>query len=230
MSVFATVSLLIIGAYLIGGIPFGLLAGRLRGIDIRTVGSRNIGATNVGRTLGRPYGIAVFALDVLKGLAATLVAGQILVGLAAAADLSEPTRYLFWLAVGMAAVLGHNYPVYLGFRGGKGVSTSLGVALGVYPELTFTALVAFAVWILVVAVSRYVSLGSIVAGVSFPVIFVVLSARRGQSVLTDAWPLLAFSLLLALLVLIRHRANLGRLAAGTESKVGRGKDRPPSGD
>ena len=224
MSVAATVTLLVLGAYLIGGIPFGLLAGFLRGVDVRQAGSRNIGATNVSRLLGRPFGVTVFSLDVAKGLVPMLVAGQVLAGTAARADLSDPTRYLCWLAVGAAAVLGHNYSVYLRFRGGKGVSTSLGVALGIYPWLTYPALAAFAVWVLVVVVSRYVSLGSMSAGVAFPIAFVAISRYRGQEVVADLWPLLAFSVLLAVMVLVRHRANLGRLLAGTESKIGRPKD------
>ena len=230
MSPTGIVVVLVVAAYLMGAIPFGLLVGRMRGVDVRTVGSRNIGATNVGRVLGRRYGALVFLLDVLKGLVPTLVAGRVLAGLWAGTDLSQPGRYLCWLGMGAACVVGHNYPVYLRFRGGKGVSTSLGVALGIYPALTLPALVAFGVWVIVVAFSRYVSLGSIVAGVAFPVAFVVVALYRQGSVLSDSWPLLVFSLLLGALVLVRHRANLGRLLAGTESKIGRRRpDPPPTG-
>jgi len=230
MSPTVLVVLLMVGGYLIGGIPFGLLAGRMRGIDVRTTGSKNIGATNVGRLLGRWYGVLVFVLDVLKGLVPTLAAGCVLIGLSGRANLSEPGRYLCWLGVGAACVVGHNYPVYIRFRGGKGVSTSLGVALGIYPELTYPALLAFGVWLIVVAASRYVSLGSVVAGIAFPVAFAVLSSYRQQSVFSDSWPLLAFSLLLCVLVLLRHRSNLGRLLAGTESKIGRRREDPPAAE
>ncbi|HUU84585.1 MAG TPA: glycerol-3-phosphate 1-O-acyltransferase PlsY [Phycisphaerae bacterium] len=221
MSATATLVLLIVGAYLMGGIPFGLLVGWVKGIDVRTAGSRNIGATNVSRLLGRPYGVLVFALDVLKGLVPTVIAGSVLIGLGGREGPPEAVRYLCWLAIGIACVLGHNYPVYLGFRGGKGVSTSLGVTLGVYPDLTIPGLAAFGIWVIVVATSRYISVGSVAAGVAFPILFLVIARYRGRSVIDECWPLLAFSVLLGVLVVVRHRANLGRLLAGTESKIGR---------
>jgi len=225
-----TVALLAAAAYLVGAIPFGLLVGRWRGIDVRTVGSRNIGATNVGRQLGRPCGILVFVLDVLKGLVPTAVAGWVLIGLAQEANLADPVRYLCWLGTGAASVVGHNYPIYIGFRGGKGVSTSLGVALGVYPMLTIPALIAFGVWAVVVAVSRYVSLGSMAAGVAFPIAFLAVSSRRQPAGLSESWPLLVFAVLIGLLVLLRHRSNLRRLIAGTETRIGRPRDQTSMAD
>ena len=227
MSAITTVALLIVGAYLVGAIPFGLLIGRMRGIDVRTAGSKNIGATNVGRLLGRKFGLLVFVLDVLKGLIPTAIAGWVLLGLGGRAGPPEPVRYLCWLTIGAACVVGHNFPVYLGFAGGKGVSTSLGVTLGIYPDLTYPAVTAFLIWAIVVGVSRYISLGSIIAGIAFPILFVAVTRYRGRGVMRECWPLLVFSLLLALLVLIRHRANLGRLLAGTESKIGRPGSEPP---
>lgn len=226
MSATAIVALLMLGAYLIGAIPFGLVVGWARGIDVRNAGSRNIGATNVSRLLGRKYGLLVFALDVLKGLIPTAVAGWVLIGLGGRVGPPEPVRYLCWLTIGAACVLGHNYPVYLGFAGGKGVSTSLGVTLGIYPDLTYPAIAAFVIWAIVVGASRYISAGSITAGIAFPILFVVVSRYRGGDVIGESWPLLAFSLLLALLVLVRHRVNLGRLLAGTESKIGRPATEP----
>jgi glycerol-3-phosphate acyltransferase PlsY len=215
--------LLITGAYLIGAIPFGLLIGLTQGIDVRTAGSRNIGASNVGRLLGRRFGVLVFVLDVLKGLVPTALAGWALVELGGQAGPPEQLRYLCWLTIGVVCILGHNYPIYLAFNGGKGVATSLGVALGVYPHLTIPALAAFVIWAVVVAVSRYISLGSIAAGIAFPILFLAAASYRGLSVTADGWPLLVFSLLMSLLVVVRHLGNIRRLAAGTEPKLGGGQ-------
>lgn len=220
MNAWLIVPMLVTAAYLIGGIPFGVVVGRMCGVDVRKQGSGNIGATNVGRVLGRKLGGLVFALDVLKGLLPTLAAGTILAGAAAAEHWSDASRYLCWLAVGVASVIGHNYPVYLRFRGGKGVATSLGATLGVYPDLTYPALIALGVWVVVVAISRYVSLGSICAGIALPLSFAGLSAYRGRSVLSEGWPLLLFALLVATMVIVRHRSNVRRLLAGTEPKMG----------
>ncbi len=219
------VPLLTVAAYLVGSVPFGLLIGWWRGVDIRTRGSGNIGATNVGRVLGRPFGIAVFVADMTKGLVPTLAAGWVLRRHWPGWDLPESTRYLCWLGVGAGCVLGHNYPLYLRFRGGKGVSTSLGVTLGVYPDLTWAALAAFGVWVAVVGVSRYVSLGSVCAAIALPLSFVGLSLCRGRDMLAQGWPLLGFSVVLAVIVLIGHRSNIGRLLAGNEAKIGsRGRE------
>ena len=220
MKVSVVVPLLLVGAYLVGSIPFGVLIGWVGGVDVRRQGSGNIGATNVGRLMGRRYGVLVFVLDLLKGLGPTLMAGWVLAKLWDGPGGSEAARYLCWLAVGAACVIGHNCPVYLGLRGGKGVSTSLGVTLGVYPDLTWPALVALGVWVVVVGISRYVSLGSICAGIALPIAFVVVSACSGRGVLSGGWPLLVFTLLLASLVVVSHRSNLGRLLAGTEAKIG----------
>ncbi len=221
--------LLVVGcvvmAYLVGGIPFGLILARAKGVDIRQVGSGNIGAANVGRALGLRYGVAVFVLDMAKGLAAVLAAGALLSGDAVIAAWPESTRLLVWLAVGLAAVMGHNYCVYLRFRGGKGVATSLGVTLGFFPDLTIPALAALACWGLCVARWRISSLASIVAGCVFPIAVVVFAlAMRGDVV--ERWPFVAFSLLLAGFILLRHRANIGRLIKGTEPRLGEPKKNP----
>jgi len=147
------------GAYLVGSVPFGYLMGRARGVDLRTRGSGNIGATNVARVLGRRWGLLCFALDVLKGLAPVLLAGLVIAGRGASAP--GPARQGAWLAVAFGAIAGHVFPVWLRFRGGKGVATSLGVLLGFYPYFTFAGLAALAIWVAVVAVWRYVSLASI---------------------------------------------------------------------
>lgn len=214
------VVLLMVGAYLVGAIPFGLLIGFLRGVDIRTVGSKNIGATNVGRALGRKFGLAAFVLDVLKGLLPVLLAGYLLIGPNSRGGLTGPTGYLCWLVIGACCVAGHNFPIYISFRGGKGVATSLGVALGIYPDLTYPALLAFAVWMVAVLISRYVSLASVMAGVSFPIAYCAISLYSRPGTLRDSWPLLGFAVLLAVMLLVRHRGNLGRLLAGTEAKIG----------
>jgi glycerol-3-phosphate acyltransferase PlsY len=218
-----------VGAYLIGGIPFGLLLARARGVDIRQVGSGNIGAANVGRALGFRWGLAVFLLDMAKGLAAVVGAAVIFSRSADMAALPSNVRLLCWLGVGLAAVMGHNYCVYLGFRGGKGVATSLGVTLGFFPDLTVPALVALVSWGACVAVWRISSLASIVAGILFPIaVFVFALIARGA--VFDRWPFVVFSLLLAALIIVRHRANIGRLIKGTEPRLGQPKKSRANGD
>ncbi|HNZ04605.1 MAG TPA: glycerol-3-phosphate acyltransferase, partial [Myxococcota bacterium] len=148
----------IVVAYLVGAIPFAQIIARAHGKDLRTIGSGNIGATNLARACGRKWGYVCFALDVLKGLvptaAARIVAGSLLEDVAT----TGPAFLALWLAVGVAAILGHVFPVYLKFKGGKGVSTSFGVGLGLWPYFTVGALVALLVWLLCAAIWRYVSL------------------------------------------------------------------------
>ena len=143
-------------AYLAGSIPFGYLMGLTRGVDIRTVGSGNIGATNVFRTLGKRLGVFTFALDVAKGVAAVAVVPQAVWSCAGAG--APPLGAL--VACAAAVMLGHAFPVFLGFRGGKGVATGLGLAIGPAPH---SALLGLAVWIVVFAATRYVSVGSVLA-------------------------------------------------------------------
>jgi glycerol-3-phosphate acyltransferase PlsY len=185
-------------AYLIGAIPVGLLVARAFGRgDVRRHGSGNIGATNVLRTAGRVAALVTLVGDVAKGYLAVLVGG-IPVG-------GDPVG----LAVcGVAAVAGNCWPVYLGFRGGKGVATGLGVFLRVMPLAT---LGAAAVWLAVVAASRYVSLASVVAAASAPV---------WAAFLADSRATLAAAGIVALIVVLRHRDNLRRLARGTEPRLG----------
>lgn len=217
--------ILIVAAYLIGSIPFGLLVGLAKGVDIRKSGSGNIGATNAGRVLGKTYGIAVFLLDVLKGLLPTLIFGFYVQGAwTAEPPVTGAAIFLWWIAAAGACICGHVFPIYLGFRGGKGVATSLGVLLGFYPLLTWPGLIAFGVWIALTGITRYVSVGSVGAAAAFPIIFAVMvrltgPADRGFD-FDRLWPLYAFSLAMAGLVIFRHRGNLKRLMAGTESKIG----------
>ncbi len=205
-------------SYVAGSIPFSLLLGKLKGVDIRKVGSGNVGAMNLGRLLGRGWFIAAFILDLLKGLIPTILAGWLMIEWAIVGDRSEPIRSLCWLLSGLCAVIGHNYPLFLGFRGGKGVSTSLGVALGVYPALTLPAILSFGVWALGLAWTRMSSLGSICGAILFPVFYILLAWRQGGAMM-DRWPFLLFAFAVAGLVVGRHRANIARILAGTEARV-----------
>lgn len=225
MSLDRQVAILIVTSYLLGSVPTGLLVARSRGVDIRKQGSGNFGATNVGRVLGRKWGILVFLLDIGKGAMATAVAG-VLTGHLAPSPVDPFWRNIIWLGTGIACVLGNVFPVFLGFRGGKGVATSLGVMLGIYPYLTLPALSAFVVWAIVVKFSRYVSLGSLVAAVFVPGCF-VLMAKLANWPLSEHYPLLALLVLVAILVFVRHRTNIARLISGTENRIG-GQAKPPA--
>ncbi len=209
----------IIGAYLLGSVPFGLIIARAHRKDLRSIGSGNIGATNVARALGRKWAYFCFFLDVLKGLIpmlATMLTAKSL------STYSQSEQLLFiwlWLAVGIAAILGHIFPLYLKFKGGKGVATSLGVALGLWPYYTICAMIAFGVWVVVVLIWRYVSLASIVASITFPATLLLAVFLKPGWDFIKLWPLLAAATAIPLMVIIRHRENIKRLLAGTESKV-----------
>lgn len=218
-------ALLMLGAYVCGSIPFGLLIGKARGVDIRTKGSGNIGATNVGRVLGQPWGFICFGLDVAKGLVPTTAAGLVL-GLWGAASTSGG-QALGWLGVAACAVVGHMFPVWLRFKGGKGVATGLGACLGVHPFLSLAALSSLAVWVISVKVTRYVGVSSCLAAVSLPIFVWVwhglgLWARLGGRE-AEGDGLIVFIVGTAALgatVLIKHRGNLVRTIQGTEPRTG----------
>lgn len=197
--------LCVLASYLLGAIPFGLVLGYLvGGVDIRKQGSGNIGATNLGRALGRPWAITAFALDCAKGWAPAIFLPHW--------NPAEP----FWalrLACGCAAVCGHIWPVYLGFRGGKGVATLCGAVIAVDP-LVFLG--GGAVWLAVLFTTRFVGLASMLMGLSFP--FLAAWRLAGASHVREViWGLA----ILSALVFIRHRANIGRMLAGTEPRTGR---------
>jgi glycerol-3-phosphate acyltransferase PlsY len=225
--------LLIVTAYLLGSLPFGYLIGRAKGIDIRQHGSKNVGATNVGRALGRHWGVTCFVLDSLKGAVPVLAAGWYHDLLGASTGSIGAGRMWLWLAVAAAAVIGHLYPLFLGFKGGKGVATAFGAAVAMYPVFSGPALAALAVWGIILLTTRYMSLASIVAAVSFPLWSLLLlppwtrEAWRWESLLAT-WragaPALIVAASLAAAVVIRHRSNIARLLAGNEMKVGA---RPP---
>ncbi|MBN1488848.1 MAG: glycerol-3-phosphate 1-O-acyltransferase PlsY [Phycisphaerae bacterium] len=218
-----TVVGLIIAAYLLGAVPFGLMIGLTRGVDVRRAGSGNIGATNVVRVLGWRLGGLAFVCDILKGFVPMVMAPWFLrsAGLVPGNAASEATGfYSLWLIVGAAAILGHVFPVYLKLRGGKGVATSLGVVLGLWPYYTIPGLICFAMWGVVFFVGRYVSLASIAAAVGFPVTYLLLARLRGWGPWTHQRPLLIFAVVIALLVVYRHRSNIQRLLAGQEHRFG----------
>ena len=208
-----------VAAYVIGSTPFGVIIARFRNVDLRSKGSGNVGATNVGRVLGKKWGFLCFFLDVGKGFGPVLAAGLLVRADAGAIPTGAQQASLLMVAFG--AIAGHVFSFYLKFRGGKGVATSLGVVLGIFPYFTYAGLCAFAVWIVVTVVSRYVSLGSIIAAVAFVAFF----AAFNFSNLGRLWPLGTFAAAMATLIIVRHRSNIARLLAGTESKIGskRGK-------
>jgi glycerol-3-phosphate acyltransferase PlsY len=213
-----------IAAYLIGSIPFGVIIAKTHGRDLRAIGSGNIGATNVARALGRRWGYICFALDVLKGLVPMLTYGVLAVPYIAE-TVRGPLLTTGWLLVGVAAIVGHIFPLYLGFKGGKAVSTSFGVALGLWPYFTICALIAFAVWVATVLIWRYISLASICAALVFPVALVIGILVEPRWHAATLWPLLIAATLIPLLVIVRHRENIQRLRAGTESKI---RDKRPT--
>ena len=206
-------------AYLLGAIPFGLLLGKSKGVDIRQVGSGNIGATNLGRALGYNWGLLCFVLDVAKGFIPVLLAGSYLQDNFTESNGTFTQMGQFaWLVTGTAAIAGHMFPIYLRSWGGKGVATSLGVLLGVWPYFTFSAVFALAIWLVVWGLWRYVSLASMAAAAGFPLGFLFLISRLEQWEFARLWPLFVFSCAMAMLVIVRHRSNIARLLAGTENR------------
>lgn len=187
--------LLLIACYLIGSVPVGYLAGRIKGIDVRKHGSGNIGMTNVTRVVGTIPGLVVLAGDVLKGVLATWLGLRV----------GGPSVALLG---GLAAIIGHNWSVFLGGRGGRGVATSAGVLLTLSPAV---ALSAVGVWLATLLVFRYVSVASMVAGCSVPLFMLVYRQPAGY---------LPLSLVIAGLILNQHRPNIRRLKEGREFRIG----------
>ena len=212
-------ALAIIGAYLLGSIPFGLLIAKAHGIDLRSIGSGNIGATNVSRALGRKWAYVCFVLDVLKGLIPMLGTLFLIRYLSTQSQTKTVILICIWLAVGCAAILGHIFPIYVKFRGGKGVATSFGVALGLWPYYTICAVFAIVVWMVVVLIWRYVSLASIAASITFPIVLILAIILTPGWDFINLWPLIIAATAIPLMVIIRHRENIKRLLAGTESKI-----------
>jgi acyl phosphate:glycerol-3-phosphate acyltransferase len=206
-----------VAAYFIGSLPTGYLAGRLKGIDIRQAGSGNIGATNVFRILGKTAGIVVLVMDALKGFLAVRVAAPwVIARLGGDAALSEASLEYLKIVAGFAAILGHNYTCWLRFKGGKGIATTAGVMLGLAPVALGIVL---ALWIVVFAISRYVSVASIVAAIFLP----VSSWLAGQSL-----RMIAVTAVIGALAIYKHKSNIQRLLSGTENRVGAKKGSRPS--
>jgi glycerol-3-phosphate acyltransferase PlsY len=192
-------ALLVLAAYLVGAVPFGLLVPKwVAGVDVRTIGSGNIGATNVSRAIGRKWFFVVLALDAGKGVAGVLLFPRL------AGD-AAPT----WLRVacGLAAVLGHVFSPFLRFKGGKGVATAAGVIAALAP---IPAAAALGVFLVVLVASRWMSLASMCAAAALAPLAVALDAGRDVAL---------FGALVAVVVILRHKANIGRIAAGTEPRV-----------
>ena len=200
-------------AYGIGSIPFGVLIARMYGKDLRKAGSGNVGATNVGRVVGRKWGYFCFLLDTGKGLAPTLAATLLI---REEGSVVGPMQQGVLLVTAFGAIAGHVFSFYLRFRGGKGVATALGVVVGIYPYFTWAGLAALGVWVTVTLLSRYVSLGSIVAAISFVPLFVLFNWTH----VLEIWPMGTFAAVMAALIIFRHRANIRRLLAGQENKIG----------
>jgi glycerol-3-phosphate acyltransferase PlsY len=200
--------LAVFGAYLLGSIPFGFLVAKAKGIDIRTAGSGNIGATNALRVLGKPAGIFVLLMDVLKGFAAVWLCTALVKNFNLDANL-ETLRIL----AGIGAVLGHNFTCWLRFKGGKGIATTAGVYLALAP---WALLVALLVFILAILLTRYVSVGSILGAAALvATIWVMTPDNLFLGVVTTA---------LGALAIYKHKSNIQRLMAGTENRLGRKKE------
>ena len=192
-------------AYLIGSISTGILVSRAaNGPDLRSVGSKNTGASNVQRTMGWKYGLITFAGDVLKGLLSCLI-GQLLTG-----------HIMGALLAGIMSVIGHNWPVFFGFKGGKGVATSCGVMCYCFP---ISAVICFVLTIALIAWKRYISLGSMFMVTLYAVLVPVFEYTGRWKLFVICW-----CVLLALICIGRHHANIGRLLSGTENKLGKKKD------
>lgn len=200
-------------AWFCGSLPFGYWAGRLKGIDIRKHGSGNIGATNVIRVLGKQIGIPVFVLDALKGFLPVFAASWWMLHREQA---SVNMASLVAALCAAASVLGHMFTFWLGFKGGKGVATTAGAMLGLAP---LVLLIGVAVWAIVFFTTRYVALASIAAGFAMPAAAAIFMSISG----VWNYVLLAFGVVIAVLVLVRHRSNISRMLAGTENRFQRKK-------
>ncbi len=209
-------------AYLLGSIPFGFLVAKAKGIDIRSVGSGNIGATNAMRVLGRPMGIVVLLMDVLKGYVACALIPPLIWNWLAPHysglvqtfhETPIENQMKYFLVAGIFAVLGHNYTCWLKFKGGKGIATTAGVYLALAP---WPLLIALIVFLLAVAITRYMSVGSIAGAIALPVAVWVMSPQNILlGIVTTA---------LGALAIYKHKSNIQRLMAGTENRFGKKKE------
>ena len=189
----------IILSYLIGSISGSMLMGKLRGVDIRTMGSGNAGGTNAFRTQGAIFALSVIMVDIAKGFVATFYISG---------DFGQGN--LLGILCGIAAVLGHVYPVYYNFKGGKGAGTLVGILIGLYP---FGLLISFSVWLFVLVLTGYVGLSTILAGISFPMVIYAENWMGGLNSTIGS-----FSIIMALFLIFTHRSNIGRMLQGNENR------------
>ena len=204
--------------FLLGSIPFGLLMGKIKGIDIRQHGSGNIGATNVFRILGKQSGITCLLLDFTKGLVPVLIARNMVEPMMAEQQFTAQSIEVF---TALASIMGHNYSPWIGFKGGKGIATTAGAITALMP---FGLVLLILVWAIFTFTTKYVSVGSIAAAASLPILVFTGSAYHGK-LANGTWnkPLFIFSLIAAILAIWKHRANIARLKAGTENHIGQKK-------
>ena len=205
-----TFVLVFVESYLLGSIPFGYLAGRIAGIDIRKAGSGNIGATNVLRVLGKRYGYPVFVVDFLKGLGAVRIA----MAIAMAVRPESTSPQVVGVLAAVSAVIGHSFPIWLKFRGGKGVATSAGALFGLMP---LAMVIGGAIWILTFLLTRYVSAASVTTAVALPFVIAIITWLNQ----TDGKALFYSSLCISAVIIWRHHSNLSRLVRGTEPRFTR---------
>jgi len=206
--------IILVGAYLAGSMPFGLIVARLaKGIDIREHGSKNIGATNVTRVLGAKWGAVCFVLDVLKGVLPVALPKLLFA-------LDDPNLIHWMVAAGLLAILGHMFPIWLGFHGGKGVATALGVVIMLANPIS--AAISFGAFVVCFAATRIVSISSIAAAVTFAV--AQMSFLWPQPFHAATWSVASFSLAVPTLIIAKHRSNIGRLLRGEEPRFG---NKPP---
>jgi glycerol-3-phosphate acyltransferase PlsY len=217
LSFFPLLYLIIPAGFIIGSIPFGVLATKNKGVDLRKTGSKNIGATNVLRTAGKLPALLTLAGDVFKGAVPVVICNYIIANISRTTGYSELISNAkdFWGGVaGLSAIAGHIFSIFLSFKGGKGVATGLGVLIAYSPV---SAIVAISVWIAVAVITKYSSLAAIVAVAALPVTFAMLDFSGIK---------IAFAILFAILIISKHKENIKRLVAGKEPKIGekRGKD------
>lgn len=198
----------ILFSYLLGSIPFGFLVAKAKGVDIRTVGSGNIGATNVFRTLGKGPGLFTFFCDFLKGLLSVLLFSKLAIHLAGPVD--QGSLPYLKLLCGVGSILGHSFPLFLGFRGGKGVATGVGLVMGLAPA---TAGIGLGTWLAILLATRYVSLASILAALTVGILAWTPLFHSDPKHIVPA----ILSTLCAL-VILRHHSNIARLLHGTENR------------
>ncbi len=200
--------LVIITGYLLGSLPFSFWLGKFKGVDLRKVGSGNVGATNLARTVGAGWGVIGFAMDLGKGLIAVILAGHI----CNLFKTSALSLSILKILGGISSIIGHNWSMWINFKGGKGVATSAGVFLGLAP---ISLLLSIGVWVVVFILFGYVSLASIISSISLPLW--MWSGIGGKVAL----PIIIFSCIVSILIIIRHRSNIVRLIKGKKIEFGR---------